>query len=85
MQQREADREQKIQKQAASHDAYRAANWLQMSAGEPLNGSKCLNAPAGFLDMKYQQFWWFLSSHISTISPENEAHTRAFLLLCHMK
>ena len=40
----EADHEQKCQKQAATHDAYKAVNKLRMAAREPLKGSEGLKA-----------------------------------------
>ena len=53
---RKADREQKCQKQAATHVAYRAANRLRMAAREPLSGWECSKAWLFFFEVKYQTY-----------------------------
>jgi len=51
-QQSEADQEQN---QAATGDAYRAANWLRMASRIALEWIEIIGRPGGFfLDMKYQ-------------------------------
>ena len=60
MWQHEADQEWKCQKWAATHDAYRAANWLRMTGRRALEWN--VWRPGSFLDMKYQTFYTFKQS-----------------------
>jgi len=46
--QHEADRWQKCQRQAVTHDAYRVANQLRMASSRALEWIKMLKVPAGF-------------------------------------